>query len=529
MRLIWQNAPVSAGCSSPSTASWSSPVSQPFPHTPQYGGFPPPPSGPPRPVPSPEPPRRRTPAVVAAVVAGALLVGGVGWAVSDRGRADADASSDKPAAASPSPSVPAGPVRAASAWEVPVPKSGPDERPVSAHGAWYVDGTYVTGVMRGVTGYDPASGAVRWTVPLTGDLCAASPTATSSGQIAVSYTADSGAESPCSGFAVIDAAAGKVVWKTKLPGVRIRGLGLSVAISETTAAVGWPRSSDAEGGGSFGFNRAKGTVIWDKSAPGGDGEEHRSAGQGLVTHSFGPEHEDLAIPREQRFGVRDAVTGKATWQYTTRGLGAWIVSADPLIVAVDTGLQDYPYDPNTLRSVSADGTVQAEWTLRTKALGSDRYILGCGDRSYRACASAVTANGILYLATDNPVGTKGEIHAFDARTGKRLWAFTPETDNRSVGLVPLAADTESVTVMTRPDSMRGTKVYRVSARDGSARLLFETMSSTSGSLPEEDMYGKYTEDPVIYADERLFFHRNDFQDPIAAPMTMALAATDDSR
>ncbi|GAA2485606.1 hypothetical protein GCM10010393_15790 [Streptomyces gobitricini] len=506
-------------------------MSQPFPHAPQYGGFPPPPSGPPRPVPPPEPPRRRTPAVVAAVVAGALLVvGGVVWAVGDHRRSDVGASSGKPAAASPSPSVPAGPVRAASAWEVPEPEPGPFERPVSADGAWYVDGTYVTGVVHGVTGYDPASGAVRWTVPLTGDLCAASPTATSSGQIAVSYTADTGSKSPCSGFAVIDAAAGKVVWKTTLPGVRTRGLGLSVAISERTAAVGWPRSSGTQGGGSFGFDRAKGTVIWDKSAPGGDGEEHRSAGQGLITHSFGPEHEDLAMPREQRFGVRDAVTGEATWRYTTRGLGAWIVSADPLIVAVDTGLQDFPFDPNTLRSISADGTVQAEWTLRTKELASDRYILGCGEHSYRACASAVTANGILYLATDNPVGTKGEIHAFDARTGKRLWAFTPETDHRSVALVPLAADAESVTVMTRPDSMRGTKVYRVSARDGSARLLFETTkSSTFDSLPEADMYGKHTEDPVIYADGRLFLHRNDFQAPIAAPMTLALAATDDSR
>ncbi|WP_234334860.1 hypothetical protein [Streptomyces sp. NRRL S-118] len=77
-----------------------------------------------------------------------------------------------------------------------MPEPAPDERPVSAHGAWYVNGTYVTGVMHGVTGYDPASGAVRWTVPLTGDLCAASSTATSSGQIAVSYTADTGSKSP---------------------------------------------------------------------------------------------------------------------------------------------------------------------------------------------------------------------------------------------------------------------------------------------------------------------------------------------
>ncbi|WP_147989799.1 PQQ-binding-like beta-propeller repeat protein [Streptomyces sp. t39] len=197
-------------------------------------------------------------------------------------------------------------------------------------------------------------------------------------------------------------------------------------------------------------------------------------------------------------------------------------------MAVDTGLRDFPDNPNSLRSVGTDGSVSAQWTLRTR--NSDRYVLGCGEHYDRGCASAVSANGILYLATDNPVGTQGEIHALDARTGGKLWSFTPDTDHRSVGLVPVAADGESVTVMTRPESTRGTKVYRVSARDGSARLLLETTkASTFGSAPEEDMYGSFTEDPVIYADRRLFFHRKNFLAPIDAPMTMALAAADDSR
>ncbi|WP_187283316.1 PQQ-binding-like beta-propeller repeat protein [Streptomyces sp. t39] len=369
----------------------------------------------------------------------------------------------------------------------------------------------MTGVRDGVTGYDPASGAVRWTVPLPGDLCGASPTATRDGQIAVSYGARPGLKVP-SQFAVIDAAAGKVAWQTTLKGPASLGLGLTVAISETTAAVGWMRSSTANGGGSHGFDRATGTVIWDRSAPGGDGEEHRSAGEGLVTHSAGPERwvGVTPLPTEQRVGVRDAVTGEATWRYTTRGLGAWIVSSDPLLVAVDTGLQDFASDPDSLRSIAADGSVQAQWTLRTTKGNSDRYIHGCGQHSACACASAVTANGVLYLATDNPVGTKGEMHALDLRTGKRLWAFTPKTDHRSVGVVPLAADAKGVTVMTRPNGLHGTKVYRVSAKDGSARLLFERVNSAFRSLPEEDMYGSYTEDPVIYADGRLFFHRNDF-------------------
>ncbi|WP_187283334.1 PQQ-binding-like beta-propeller repeat protein [Streptomyces sp. t39] len=217
--------------------------------------------------------------MVAAAVAGALLAGGgLVWLVRDQGQQDR--SSNRPATASPSPSVPAGPVRARPVWEVEKPEADPKQREVSADGAWYVKGTYVTGVLDGVTGYDPASGAVKWTVPLPGHLCDASPTATRDGQIAVSYSTGTGLKSPCSEFAVIDAAAGKMVWKTTLTGPASRGLGLTVAISEKTAAVGWMRSSERDGGGSHGFDRATGQVIWDESAVGGDGEEHRSAGEG---------------------------------------------------------------------------------------------------------------------------------------------------------------------------------------------------------------------------------------------------------
>ncbi|WP_307717026.1 PQQ-binding-like beta-propeller repeat protein [Streptomyces sp. V4I23] len=433
---------------------------------------------------------------------------------SDAGQQDSTAGKGaSPSSTSPAPSPKSSSTEGKVAWEVAAPAAEQDGRTVSAPGAWLSGTTYATGVSDGVTGYDVASGTEQWSIPLSGDICQASPTRTSNGYVAVAYRTGKQTESSCTQFAVIDITKGRVVWRTALKTtLKPRGLGMSVAVTDQVAAIGWPTTAEAAtaAGGSFGFELNTGKTVWTAPAPGCDGDEH-VGGKVLVTHSLcggnwkGGTH---------RVGHREPATGKVTWRYTTRATDAWIVSADPLIVGVNSG----PFEqdaPDRLLSVSTQGKVQATWKSK------DTYATGCTGQ-HRRCGGVLTTPGTVYLATDD-FHNANSIHAFDTATGKRKWSFTPDTGLSRV-LVPVQADRNGLTVHMQPTSNRGSEVIRLAAADGKSTQLMKMPDAGIGeTTPDYEMVNDLVEDPLHYADQRLFVHRRgQFNYFIDAPMTMVL-------
>ncbi len=476
-------------------------------------------------VPSGPPPGRRrnragAPAG-AAVVALAVVAGGAVWAMSGAERQDDSGKGPAPSSTSSSASatsVSPSPTRAATegkvAWKVAAPAAERDGRRVSAPGAWLSGTTYATGVSDAVTGYDAATGSERWSVPLSGDICQASPTQSSKGLVAVVYRTGKELKSPCTRFAVIDITDGSVLWKTALrTTLKPQGLGMTVAVTDQVAAIGWPAVGEeaAAAGGSFGFRLTTGRTVWTAPAGGCTSDEH-AGGKILVTRSLcggdwkGGTH---------RVGHRDPATGKATWRYTAQATDVWIVSADPLVVGVSSG----PYEqdaPDRLVSFSPQGRVQASWKVR-----KDVYATGC--RTWkRRCGGIAAAPGTVYLATHD-AGNADSIHAFDTAAGKRRWSFTPDTERARV-LIPVQTDNSGLTVYMRPTGMRGSEVLHLTAADSKATQLMKMPDSPGFTdTPDRNLVDLDVTDPLYYADRTLFLHcRGDFNYPIAASMTMVL-------
>ncbi|MEJ8662193.1 PQQ-binding-like beta-propeller repeat protein [Streptomyces sp. MS1.AVA.4] len=421
----------------------------------------------------------------------------------------ADGKGASTSSTSPAPSPKPTSTKGKVAWEVAAPAAEMDGRTVSAPGAWLSGTTYATGVSDGVTGYDVASGTEKWSIPLSGDICQASPTRTSAGYVAVAHRTSKQDKSPCTQFAVIDITKGHVVWRAALKtALRPLGLSMTVAVTDQVAAIGWPTVGSAAGG-SFGFELNTGRSIWTAPAPGCDGDEH-AGGKVLVTHSLcGGDWEGGT----HRVGHRDPVTGKVTWRYTTRATEAWIVSADPLIVGVNSGLPEED-TPDRLVSVSTQGKVQAIWKSK------DTYSTGCTSQR-RRCGGVLATPGTLYLATHDSQKANS-IYAFDTVTGKRKWTYTPVTHLSRV-LVPVQADNDGLTVHMRSTSNRGSEVIRLAGLDGKPTQLMKMPDTGYSTTPDYEMVDDSVEDPLHYADYRLFVHRRGmFNYFIDAPMTMVL-------
>lgn len=469
---------------------------------------PPTPQGPPPyarfdpPAPDVSPPRPgrrpgRRALVAGGVVAVLLGLGAALWPTSG---------SDKPARqeaadAKPKPSPTTTSTAATVGWQVPTPAvgTGPTARIQSGDGSWLTPTAYVVGTPDAVTAYKRDTGTRAWSVPLSGNICGASRTQTSAGQIAVSWAREKELRAPCTEFGVIDLGTGRFLWRTSLPRkTATPGLRMSVAVTNDVAAVGWP-GQDAPGA-SAGFAIDNGKRIWTAPAKGCTSEAH-AGGDELLTLSV--------CGQRYKVGTRNPRTGAMTWRYTappsTRD--AWIASASPLVVALSAS--DSAPGDERLVSVSDQGRELATWKTTAK-----RYTTGC---TYTGadCGAVITTPTTLYLATRNGAGSNS-IEAYNIRTGARTWDYTAGDDRT---LVPLHAQGQDLIVSMLPRMKQGSRLLRLGP-DGSAKLL---MRMTDEIAPSDDqMVDSALRAPAYYRDGALYLHHPGAYEFWGGPMVMQL-------
>ncbi|MCZ7456961.1 outer membrane protein assembly factor BamB family protein [Streptomyces sp. WMMC940] len=387
---------------------------------------------------------------------------------------------------------------------VAAPKGSLDlnSRAVSAAGSWVTDSYYASGAADAVNGYHTATGKPAWTVPLDGNICEASRDITSTGKVAVVWAADKKVRSRCTQFGVIDVNKGAVLWRTSIPaGKSGLGLDLNVGISEDIAAVGGPD-------GTLGYRTGTGRQIWDAPLEGCLAEEHTGGGE-LFTM--------LSCPGEFRVAKRSPQTGLATWQYTLpKGYrGAWIVSGDPLVLAVMT--KEDLLDADRLLTVSGTGK-----PLGTIDLGED-YTAGCADND-GTCDATVATDDTVYIASDPPgLSAPNHIAAFDIRTAKRKWtSAAPETPNAGT-FIPVRADGDGLIAYMPPENKLGSRVVRLAQADGKQTILLR-MPDRLLAGAERDMISTEVPDPALFKDGRLYLHRSGAFNEYTAgtPMTLIL-------
>jgi hypothetical protein len=406
--------------------------------------------------------------IVAAVVAIALIIGGGVWYSSGKedGKDDVAASSggatgggeDKGGEGGTSTTgdekVPAD-VKSRVLFQVPQPEVEKGES-VVVEGSWLTDTVYAKSGIAEIVGYDPDSGAKKWTIDLPGPVCQTTPHITEDNRTAIIHQpkmpAKDGFEG-CSEIAAIDLDAGKKLWtKTAAAGDDTISFD-NVTVGATTVAVG---SHD----GGAAFDIATGKALWTPKV----GDTCHDAGYG-----GGPKL--VAVRKCGSYGAYqlniqtlDHKTGKVVSEYKmTEGIDyASVVSTDPLVVAADVG--DSAGDGSGISDFFSIDNKTGQLRARISAPGEE-YAAECdGITRIENCSGVVVGNDRLYLPTEEHDGSAdlkktNEIIAFDLARGKQTGQRLVAGDGYT--LTPLRMDGGNVIAYKRPPYDEGGQVLSI--------------------------------------------------------------------
>ncbi|UYQ62578.1 PQQ-binding-like beta-propeller repeat protein [Streptomyces peucetius] len=375
--------------------------------------------------------------VVAACLAIVLIIGGGFWysaTKDDGGKQDqAKNSSDgtggkegeskggEEQAAPDGPGTEKAPADPASkvAFQLPLP---PRIDVTGVPGSWVTDRAYVKTGVNTIDAYDAAKGSKLWSLPLPGQVCAASRRTTEDDKTAVVFEAKKRAKSdkgypPCSEVGVVDLATGKLLWSKSVTGGS-SGDGKArfdqVTISGNTVAAGYV-------GGSAAFDLTTGAVRWKPTV---DAEQCKDIGYGggkaLIAVRRCGSYDDPQVTI-QALNPEDG-TPLSSFKMPEGVEDARVVSSDPLVVAADVG-------DTGMFGISDFFSIDVKTgKLRARiAAPGDKYLARCSaSDGVEGCQFVVVGNDRLYLPTEEHEGTgesysrTNEIVAFDLATGKAV-------------------------------------------------------------------------------------------------------------
>ncbi|MFD4015697.1 outer membrane protein assembly factor BamB family protein [Streptomyces sindenensis] len=427
--------------------------------------------------PQPQPPNRpsgrrsrgRLAGLVAAVLAGALVIGAGVWFVV--GGDDASDGRKPVAKESIAPKQPgAGPSRkktpAAEAAEINkgrkegeakvrwIQKNGVDlPLGAAALGPWVTGGTVVKAMHRTVSGYSLEDGSQEWSLRLPTDVCAAPTGPTADGKIVIGLLTDTSADRTCDKLQMIDLATGEDGWSATIDrAVHNDDLRYVImAISGDVVTIGGLGRAEA-------YRVSDGKHLWGK-LPGPCKVEGFAGGAVMLASVICPAQSKGAIDTEVR--RIDPVTGRTLWTYKVRK--DWnvdaVYSVDPPVIFLRNG--PLVGGTSAIAVLNDDGTARSRPvsggdTLEGLCPGKEREVGWNLDICMGVAVD--TDTDTLYVTTKRrPVGrTKSrpvvrwftnDVVAFDMSTGKRKWKVpSPATQT----LMPLRVEGGKVLMYLSP-------------------------------------------------------------------------------
>ncbi|MFD8797112.1 outer membrane protein assembly factor BamB family protein [Streptomyces atroolivaceus] len=459
--------------------------------------------------------------IVAAVVAVVLIVGGgIFYASSgsddDGGKQDQAASAgadggegkggEGDGLAGGTEKAPAD-TKAKVAFQLPHPKVT-DTTVVS--GSWVTDKAYVkTGVYE-IVGYDLAKGTKLWSIPLTGQLCAASRHMSKDYKTAIAFqdgkpTAEDKYPS-CTQVGAIDLATGKLMWSKSVTSTA--GGDRPVRFGEVTLSGSTVAAGGTSGGAAF--NLANGAELWKPKA---DANNCYDMGYGGG--------EALAVVR--KCGSYDSpqltvqalnpTTGAPTSSYTMpAGVEyASIVSTKPLVVAADVG--DTAGDGSSISDFFSIDAATGKLIVRISA-DADKYAAECGSTEVEQCSSLAVGNNKLYVPTEKhegggEYGDTNEIVAFDLTTGKLVGGRADAGDRYA--LTPLRMDGSNVIAYKEPPYDKGGQIVSINGSTFEETVLMTNPDDEAVRDAETSFSIDYAE--IIYQKGRLFISEQMVSEP----------------
>ncbi|MEW1643382.1 PQQ-binding-like beta-propeller repeat protein [Streptomyces sp. NPDC091219] len=427
---------------------YGQPPQQPGPYGQQPGyGYPPPQFTPPPPPGggSRNPFKGRPALVIAAAVAGLLVVGGTVWAVTG-----GDGGDKKPVAQKSGSPTPSGgtatddPVdpgdgsgdggsdsedlnagRAAGEAKVLWYKEAPDApgSGADAPGMWITGKTAVKAAYKELVAYNVSDGKPTWpTVTFPQKICAVTPANSADGKIVVAYESGVSDNAKCNQLQQVDLGTGAKGWSGVVPdgGLFDSALSVGLTISGKTLMVGRSQSGvayDVDTGKKL-FDKKKYGAACFPSAFAGGAKLIAVSSCGASTSNEHDEVQEL-----------DPATGKVRWTKTIPK--GWSVSrtysVDPVVLYMTDSDRKH-WNISTLKS---DGSVRSQ--VDSKATFAPTCSSSFLDTDLQGCQGVAVDADTLYLPTDATTGAN-QIVAIDLATGKEKWRVkSPE----AVSMVPV--------------------------------------------------------------------------------------------
>ncbi|MEU3722912.1 PQQ-binding-like beta-propeller repeat protein [Streptomyces sp. NPDC031705] len=272
---------------------------------------------------------------------------------------------------------------------------------------WVVGDTVVKTVDKSVIGYAVTDGKEKWKVDFRTEICGYADQTTADGKTVLTVKDGEGSNATCNQMKLVDLKAGKEGWTKEL---------VKENLFDGAASVGMALTGDTfvvnRMGGTSAHRVSTGDKLFSGQSAEGCQPSQYAAGNGKLLAVA------LCMDDDKTTEIQDAdpVTGKKTWTY--RLPKGWrvgsVLSVSPTVIDINNREES----KRAIVSLTPDGkkraSMAAEGSFETNCnAGSTENLQGCGN--------SVVDGDTLFLRTAADKGFDNEVVAFDLGTGKAKW------------------------------------------------------------------------------------------------------------
>ncbi|MFD9824614.1 outer membrane protein assembly factor BamB family protein [Streptomyces violascens] len=441
--------------------------------------------------------------IVAAAVAGLLVIGGGAYFMFSGSGDDKKPVADKSHGAQPSgsPSVDKGDGKGnggsdsndinagikdgeARVWlhenETPLTQNGAEQ-----YGPWRLGDVVVKAMYKEIVGYAVGDGKEKWKASLDTPICSAPHDTTADGKIVFGVQENNTKDAKCNQLQMVDLAAGKAGWKVPVPSEGLFDImvGGDMAISGNTVVL-------ARMGGASGFSVTDGKKLYGTPKTGNCRSDAFAGGPKLISVGTcsDPNNTSMDAPQSELLQELDPATGKPKWNYQyDKGWSIRrVYSMDPLVVYA-TNKDKKTWNISTF---TPDGKIRSQVDSKSQ-LTANCSGFGIVDRQLQDCSGTAADANTLYISTEGKdsgdlgVGRSNDVVAIDLGTGKEKWhAAAP----KGRMMQPLAVEGGNVVLYIEPGiEDTGAAIATLPQTGGTPTITLQSPSAAGST--ERNFYG----------------------------------------
>ncbi|WP_326661291.1 outer membrane protein assembly factor BamB family protein [Streptomyces sp. NBC_00385] len=368
-------------------------------------------------------------------------------------------------------------------------------------GSWLTDKAYVKTGVNEIVAYDPAKGTKLWSIPLDGQVCAASRHMSKDFKTAIAFEEGKRTTAnkypSCNQVGALDLNTGKLMWNKSV--TASTGGDRPVRFDEVTLSGSTVAAGGTEGGAAFDLNT--GAERWKpKVSTDGCYDKGYGGGEALAVVRKCGTYDDPQLIIQ----ALNPTSGAPLSSYKMpAGVDyASIVSTKPLVVAADVG--DTAGDGSGISDFFSIDAASGKLLTRIAADG-EKYAASCRATKVESCQHLAVGNNRVYVPTEEHEGTgeygnTNEIVSFDLTTGK------PTSDRADAGdrysMFPVRMDGGNLIAYKEPPYDKGGQIVSIDGATFKQTVLMDNPGDESVRDAETSFSSDYAE--YVYGGGKLF-------------------------